>query len=149
MMDGVSTGHRAPNGTSRRGEERPTNTDADKYRPFRLIEDNVLSNLQALIDSTSETDVAQMNATMMAGALTLALAFINKQTLEYAENNGVAGGGRSTNEMTEPKDTDGENQGLQSRILIVSVSDDLASQYIPVMNCIFAAQRKVCFPCSF
>lgn len=31
---------------------------------------------------------------------------------------------------------------LTSRILIVSVSGDLANQYIPVMNSIFAAQRK-------
>ncbi|KAI9790909.1 MAG: RNA polymerase II transcription factor B subunit 4 [Peltula sp. TS41687] len=153
MTDGVST--TTTNGTScpRHDQRRSTNTnnDADKYRPFRLVEDNVLSNLQALIDSTSEPDVAQTNATMMAGALTLALAFINKQTLAYAETNGVAGGGggagggSGTNDMmaVESKDAvDEEMQGLQSRILIVSVSDDLAFQYIPVMNCIFAAQRK-------
>lgn len=148
MTDGVSAGHRAPNGTRSHVEGR-TNSDADKYRPFRLVEDNVLANLQALIDATSETDVARTNATMMAGALTLALAFINKQTLAYAESNGVAGAGSSTNEITESKDADGDQQGLQSRILVVSVSDDLAFQYIPVMNCIFAAQRKVCFHCHF
>jgi transcription initiation factor TFIIH subunit 3 len=38
-------------------------------------------------------------------------------------------------------DTNETPTGLQSRILVVSVSGDLAHQYIPIMNTTFAAQR--------
>ncbi|KAI9834133.1 MAG: General transcription factor IIH subunit 3 [Phylliscum demangeonii] len=129
-------------------------SDANKYRPFRLVEESVMSRLATLIRSTAAADVAHTNATMMAGALTLALAFINKQTLIYAETNGVGragSGGRGSGAANGPSSSDavpdadeagGSLQGLQSRILVVSVSEDSAGQYIPVMNCIFAAQRK-------
>ena len=84
---------------------------------------------------------------MMAGALTLALAYVNKQTLAYADSNGGGGGsGRGGGGgIVEIKDETANLPGLQSRILIISVSSDLAFQYIPVMNCIFAAQRRVGF----
>ena len=142
---------RSRNGTSHGASSKQQRTnvaasDANKYRPFRLVEDNVLLNLKDLISSTAKVDIAQLSATMMAGALTMALAFINKQTLAYSESGGTAGGVSETTDGAESGDVDGEKQGLQSRILVVSVSEDLAFQYIPIMNCIFAAQRKVCVP---
>lgn len=35
------------------------------------------------------------------------------------------------------------------RICILSVTEDASSQYVPIMNCIFSAQKNVCsrFPC--
>lgn len=33
---------------------------------------------------------------------------------------------------------------IKPRILILSVSPDSAQQYIPLMNCIFSAQKMVC-----
>ncbi len=113
--------------------------DANKYRPFRLIETEILSNLRSLIFSTTEEDLSATTTTMMAGALTLALAYINKQTQEYNEFHGGGGGDRGGNDGREPE----RRTMLQSRILVLSVSGDLAFQYIPIMNCIFAAQRSV------
>lgn len=120
----------------------------NKYRPFRIVEEQVTRNLRQLMDSTSGADVAATTSTMMAGALTLALSHINRRSIAWAEAHGgtaagptgavdgdSSGAGRA---VTEPGP-----EGLQSRILIISVSGstDSAHQYIPIMNCIFACQR--------
>lgn len=110
-------------------------SDANKYRPFALIEDSLLTSLRNLISTTTETDVATTSTTQMAGALTLALSYINKATIIFTD----------TDTSSEPAPTGLETTeisvGLQSRILVVSVSGDLAHQYIPIMNTTFAAQR--------
>jgi transcription initiation factor TFIIH subunit 3 len=109
--------------------------NANKYRPFALIEDSLLSSLRELISTTTEADISTTTTTQMAGALTLALAYINKATINYS--------GVTTDTKTAPTgiDTTEAPIGLQSRILVVSVSGDLAHQYIPIMNTTFAAQR--------
>ncbi|KAI9828135.1 MAG: General transcription factor IIH subunit 3 [Thelocarpon impressellum] len=119
------------------GRAHVTADDANKYRPFRLIEDEVMRNLRALMDDTSAKDIAHNNSTMMAGAMTLALSYINKQTIAHGDSANNAGSNDA-----KAEDPAAASQGLQSRILIISVSSDLAFQYIPVMNCIFAAQRR-------
>ncbi|KAH0545560.1 hypothetical protein FGG08_000391 [Glutinoglossum americanum] len=118
-----------------------TADDANKYRPFRLVEDEVMANLRALIDSTTESDLQGTSTTMMAGALTLALAYINRETLAYEESGGGVSSRKDTSIPVGP-DAQEAKPGMQSRILVLSVSGDLAFQYIPIMNCIFAAQRK-------
>ena len=123
--------------------------DANKYRQFRLVEDHVTSSLRSLISSTSEDSLAGTNMTMMAGALSLALTYIHKLAMPVEgttlsgtlqAGGGVAqadgaGGGAGKKDESE--------MSMNARILVVSVSGDLAEQYIPIMNCIFAAQRKV------
>jgi transcription initiation factor TFIIH subunit 3 len=116
--------------------------DANKYRPFRLVEDEVMTNLRALFDSTTESDLRSTSTTMMAGALTLALAYTNRETLAYEESGGGTSGRDDAGASGGPDGAEGK-PGMQSRILVLSVSGDLAFQYIPIMNCIFAAQRKV------
>ncbi|KAI9722051.1 MAG: hypothetical protein M1812_002011 [Candelaria pacifica] len=143
MVDDSIKTKAAPNGTASsppgpQPHNPPiTSDDANKYRPFRLIEHEILTNLRSLIFSTSEDDLTSTTTTMMAGALTLALAYINKQTQEYNEFHGGGSGDRGGNDGREPE----RRTMLQSRILVLSVSGDLAFQYIPIMNCIFAAQR--------
>ena len=109
-------------------------TDANKYRPFRAIEDILMASTRSLISSTSPTTFVNSTTTMLAGALTLALAYINKQTVLTSKpgdiNPSSYGGTTAT------------SQDLTSRILVISVSSDSAMQYIPVMNSIFAAQRS-------
>ncbi|KAL4938307.1 hypothetical protein BDV06DRAFT_57844 [Aspergillus oleicola] len=138
-----------------------TNTSGkqvNKYRPFRVVEEQVTSNLRALMSSTSGTDISASTSTMMAGALTLALSHINRRTIAWAEAHGggdtsslTASGDpdTSTNALLARRSTttqaanDGGAEGLQSRILIISVSSATGSahQYIPIMNSIFACQR--------
>jgi len=53
---------------------------------------------------------------MLSGALSLALCYINRISKE--------------------------NRFIKPRILVLQISPDVSSQYIPVMNCIFSAQKK-------
>jgi transcription initiation factor TFIIH subunit 3 len=117
-------------------EGKPSNlSDANKYRPFALIENSLLASLRELISTTTESDVSTARTTQMAGALTLALSYINKATMTYS---GITPSSKPTITGTEAMDVP---TGLQSRILVVSVSGDFAHQYIPIMNATFAAQR--------
>lgn len=121
----------------------------NKYRPFRIVEEQVTKNLKDLMDSTSTEDLRGNTSTMLAGALTLALSHINRRTIAWAEEHGGAdledaaaeGSGAASGAGRHPAIN--EDERLQSRILIVSVSgsSDSAHQYIPVMNSIFACQR--------
>lgn len=108
---------------------------ANKYRPFALIEDSLLTSLRELIATTTEVDVATTTTTQMAGALTLALSYINKATVKFS------GIGSDSKQASATAETNDKAIGLQSRILVLSVSGDLAHQYIPIMNTTFAAQR--------
>ncbi|PBP20727.1 transcription factor Tfb4 [Diplocarpon rosae] len=109
--------------------------NVNKYRPFALVEDSVLASLRELISTTTQDDVATTTTTQMAGALTLALSYINKASQKFS--------GIDTDSKPAPLSSENADTvtGLQSRILVVSVSGDLAHQYIPIMNTTFAAQR--------
>lgn len=116
--------------------------NANKYRAFALIEDEMTRNLRELLASTTPEELASTTTTMIAGALTLALSYINRITLSLtpASSTGVSGG-------VPMRDVSGPsmqqtNSLVNSRILIVSTSGDLASQYIPLMNLTFAAQHS-------
>jgi transcription initiation factor TFIIH subunit 3 len=114
--------------------------DANKYRPFALVEHELLMSMRELVSSTTEQDLLSSTTTQMAGALTLALSYINKATIAYS--------GTSQDQDDKPSldlndgTTQGIPKGLRSRIFVLSVSGDLAHQYIPIMNTTFAAQNK-------
>lgn len=122
--------------------------DANKYRPFAHVEHSLLNNLRRLVEITTTNAISSTPATMMAGALTMALTYVSKQTaslptatastqFNYSDPTSVAGG----NELSGDAAKGQAAMGLTSRILILSVSGDLANQYIPIMNSIFACQR--------
>lgn len=127
--------------------------DANKYRPFAHIEHALLQNLRHLMDTTTPDSLSSTPSTMIAGALTLALTYISKSTLSlpgttntsssaqfnYSDPTSVSAGGNEVN--PEDSKANQASTGLTSRILILSVSGDLANQYIPIMNSIFASQR--------
>ncbi|KIW33298.1 uncharacterized protein PV07_00156 [Cladophialophora immunda] len=116
-----------------------------KYRPFRLVEEEVLRNLTSLLSGTSPDAVASSSSTMIAGALTLALSYINRESILLTESL-VGSTNASSGSVRDPTAAvagEGATQSLQSRILLISASPstDLAHQYIPIMNAIFACQR--------
>ena len=123
--------------------------DPHKYRPFAHIEHALTTNLRGLMSTTSEASLTSTPATMLAGALTMALAYTSKltacapptsaQNFNYSDPSSVAGG----NDLTDPASADQSSnpQTLRPRVLILSVSGDLAAQYIPIMNAIFASAR--------
>jgi len=107
-----------------------SDVDANTYRPFRLIRDTLLQSLDSLISGTTPEDLSP--TTSIAGALSLALTYINKTSTLLSPTN--------SNANVDPSAT-AQAPSLTSRILILSVSGDLAHQYIPIMNTIFACQR--------
>lgn len=119
--------------------------NSNKYRPFRLIEEELIHNLKTLVNSTSPDTLQEKTSTMIAGALTLALSYINRRSQEYQESlTGIASSlaDQSANQAVAT-DSAHRTNSLQSRILIITLSPstDLAHQYIPIMNSIFACQR--------
>jgi transcription initiation factor TFIIH subunit 3 len=114
--------------------------NANKYRPFLTIEQEILANLRRLLDSTDPDSLAGTTAagcTQIAGSLTTALTYINQQTLLVSPPRE----GMEITLQTTQTAAKTEQKKLISRLLVVSVSSDLADQYISVMNSIFAAQR--------
>ena len=131
MKDGAEQ-----NGTVHKDAEE----NANKYRPFLAIEQEILANLRHLMDDTDPESLAGATAagcTQIAGSLTTALTYINQQTLLMDPPRE----GLEITLQTTQTATQKEQKKLISRLLVVSVSSDLADQYISVMNSIFAAQR--------
>ena len=118
--------------------------ESNKYRPYRLIEEELVRNLQNLMSSTSPKVVHEKSSTMIAGALSLALSYINRRSQEHQELlTGISSSlaDQSASVATDPNSS--TNNTMQARILIITLSPstDLAHQYIPIMNSIFACQR--------
>ncbi|KAH8899694.1 putative transcription factor [Thozetella sp. PMI_491] len=111
---------------------------ASKYPQFAQIESSLLASLRDLIDNTTPGDLAS-TTTQISGALTLALAHINKTSLSITalsnQNTSTAAPGQSASST-------GGLMGLHARILVISVSDSSAAQYIPTMNAVFAAAHS-------
>jgi transcription initiation factor TFIIH subunit 3 len=117
---------------------------SNKFRQFRLVEEELIRNLTTLLTSTTPSHILNSTSTMIAGALTLGLSYINREKVAYAESTGSSNAEATANQTTtDPTTVSSRNAAFQSRILLLSVSPstDIAHQYIPIMNCIFACQR--------
>ncbi|KZT08341.1 transcription factor Tfb4 [Laetiporus sulphureus 93-53] len=93
--------------------------DANTYRPFNVLDSTIMKSLadyvQLLGVSETETPIG------LVGALTKSLCYINRISMISAQNE--------------------QHVGLDPRILVLSVSPDQSSSYIPIMNSIFSAQK--------
>ncbi|KAH6847883.1 transcription factor Tfb4-domain-containing protein [Chaetomium sp. MPI-CAGE-AT-0009] len=125
-------------------------SSANKYPQFAQIENSLLTSLRALINDTTDADLSS-TTTQISGALTLALAHINKTALSFTASSTGAHAATTTGTAMTAGSTVGPNPvsststgggglaGLHARILILSVSDSAPAQYIPTMNAVFAA----------
>ncbi|KAK1836163.1 RNA polymerase II transcription factor B subunit 4 [Podospora conica] len=104
---------------------RPPRPSPNKLPSFAHIESCLLTSLRALLTSTPSTP-SLPTTTQISGALTLALAHINKTALALGD-------------ATTASTPTSAAAGLHARVLILSVSDSPPSQYIPTMNAVFAA----------
>lgn len=112
-------------------------SSANKYGPFASVESSILTSLNEILSETRPEDLTSNNATStpIAGALSMALNYINRLTLALSPNL------TSTNKESLSALGAGSPQlPLNSRILVVSTSGDLANQYVSLMNAMFAAQ---------
>ncbi|CAK7265585.1 RNA polymerase II transcription factor B subunit 4 [Sporothrix epigloea] len=134
-------------------------SSANKFPQFREIEATLLKSVHDLVTSTNESDLEE-TTTLLSGALTLALAHINKTAIlipaaaaaadgkvvsggQNSSNTGAGAGGGTGTGGDAGKKGDGnpasDEVGLHARILVISVSDSSPAQYIPTMNAVFAA----------
>ncbi len=113
-----------------------TADDANHYRPFRQIQTTLLSAISRLYKTTSPDSLTP--TTSIAGALTLALTYTNKQSIALSTTTPSKTNPDPLLPPSDPNST--PSVTLNRRILILSVSGDLAHQYIPIMNTIFACK---------
>ncbi|KAH9821046.1 TFIIH subunit Tfb4/p34 [Melampsora americana] len=92
--------------------------DASTYQTFRIVDDAVSDGVKRLMDFENK-DVMSGQPVGTVSALAKALCHIN----------------RVTKDESKPKDS------IKPRILMISISPDSPGQYIPMMNCIFSAQK--------
>ena len=125
-------------------------SSANKYPQFAQIENSLLTALRTLVHDTSSSDLSS-TTTQISGALTLALAHINRTALSLTASPTAAHAATTTgtgmtagtavgpNSAASTSTSGGGLAGLHARILILSVSDSSPAQYIPTMNAVFAA----------
>lgn len=113
----------------------------NKYRPFAVVENAILQNFEKLLNETEESHLITTPTTLIGGAISLALSYISKSALLHAPV-APSNDAMSMAHLADAESTHIDRVSLTSRILIISVSGDLANQYISVMNSIFAAQRQ-------
>ncbi|KAF9877814.1 transcription factor tfiih subunit [Colletotrichum karsti] len=110
----------------------PNKASANKFPQFAQIETAVLAAVRALVNATTEADLA-CTTTQLSGALTLALSHINKTSMALNETKKAPEGTRTTSSALSR---------LRARIFILSVSDSEPVQYISTMNAVFAAAHS-------
>lgn len=130
------------------GDNSKSNT-SNRYRPFVAVEDTVMKNLRELASSTQPSAESLKSPPLLSGALSIALAYANLQVMQSNPVSGdvsavisSAPGAADLDAHTSALRSAVAGQQMVSRILIVSVSHaDLSSQYIGLMNSVFASQR--------
>ncbi|CAO3607720.1 unnamed protein product [Cunninghamella blakesleeana] len=91
--------------------------NANMYPHFQIVTDQIVESIQDLLSDTDVLDKETYTTSMVTGAFSMALCYINRI--------------RKLDDLGH----------IKPRILILSVSPDSAQQYIPLMNCIFSAQK--------
>ncbi|KAI9893355.1 MAG: RNA polymerase II transcription factor B subunit 4 [Vezdaea aestivalis] len=116
---------------------------ANKYPPFRIVEEEVRDNLEALLGEVDIDTLAKGHPTRLAGALSVALMYTNKQNMKHNLQHGLGESTARSGGVNAPQEADAalDLKRLQSRICVISMSDDDTGQYLPSMNAIFAAQK--------
>ncbi|EPS97727.1 hypothetical protein FOMPIDRAFT_147470 [Fomitopsis schrenkii] len=95
--------------------------DADTYRPFKVLDGTVMRTIAEHVENLGPSDLEK--PVELVGALTKSLCYINRIT------------------ATSSAQSAEQTASLDPRILILSVSPDQSSSYIPIMNSIFSAQK--------
>ncbi|KAH0588927.1 hypothetical protein H2248_004712 [Termitomyces sp. 'cryptogamus'] len=101
--------------------------DPNSYPPFKLVDSTVVTRIMDELDELGEHLLSAPSS--LVGALTKALCYVNRITLPSSS--------------TPNKRADALDPAIlpDPRILVLSVSPDLSTSYIPIMNAIFSAQK--------
>ena len=96
-----------------------------QYEKFTMVERTVRQQLQQVINEIS-LDKPLNGESLISGALTMALCYVAR-----LEREKIAG------------------EKIYSRILVITASNDSATQYMNYMNIFFTAQKMVCYTFVF
>ncbi|KAI0743547.1 transcription factor Tfb4 [Daedaleopsis nitida] len=99
-------------------------TNPNTYRPFKTLDETVMASIAERLESY--VGVSEEESIGLVGCMTKALCYINRTITTAATS---APGGEGAAASVDP------------RILVLSVSPDQSSTYIPIMNSIFSAQK--------
>ncbi|CAE7146001.1 unnamed protein product [Rhizoctonia solani] len=100
--------------------------EANTYHGFRSVDDALMDKIQSELAAVSELDAQKPIA--LVPSLTQALCQVNRVSAPERK-------------LASEKPTSTSVSATDSRILILSVSPDASTPYIPFMNCIFSAQK--------
>lgn len=106
-----------------------------KYNEFHVVRENLIKSTK---DAMSQPFNPKKSTPNLSSALSLALCYINRVQQQMAPTF------TSESEKTSTTETNSNKKQittLDSRILILQISPDISAQYIPIMNCIFSAQK--------
>ncbi|PWN47393.1 transcription factor Tfb4 [Violaceomyces palustris] len=113
--------------------------DANTYQHFRHVDNAVLQGIRKMAREVSEkdqTDTASNQATLgIVSAMSQALCQLNRLTMTDQTGSEQSLSGKTPGTLAA-------KSSMSSRILILSATPDASTQYIPMMNCIFGAQKK-------
>ncbi|GLB37602.1 putative transcription factor [Lyophyllum shimeji] len=101
--------------------------DANSYPPFKLVDSTIVTRVMEEFDEQAEITDEAPNS--LVSALAKALCYVNRVTLPTTTTSSKQAEGRDPTILPDP------------RILVLSVSPDLSTSYIPIMNAIFSAQK--------
>ncbi|EPQ57290.1 transcription factor Tfb4 [Gloeophyllum trabeum ATCC 11539] len=102
------------------------NVNPNMYHPFQVVDSRVVTRIEEELESLDQSE--EEAPIGLVGALTKALCYINRIIHPSASQ---SSGTTSEDPTTLP----------DPRILVLSVSPDLSTSYIPIMNSIFSAQK--------
>ncbi|KAJ7268761.1 TFIIH subunit Tfb4/p34 [Mycena haematopus] len=103
--------------------------DANAFPPFQAVDSAVVQRIMAELDALELREDEEEAPTALVSAFAKALCYVNRMTLPPNANSKAQANAFHPGVLPD------------SRILILSVSPDLATSYIPIMNSIFSAQK--------
>ncbi|KAF8904473.1 transcription factor Tfb4-domain-containing protein [Gymnopilus junonius] len=109
--------------------DRPTPIDPNSYPPFKRLDSTVTARITAQLAA----DIHPEEPSALVGAITKALCCLSCSS-RHCESNLLFL--PDINRLSL-----GHDEASDPRILVLSVSPDLATSYIPIMNSIFSAQK--------
>ncbi|GAA5979268.1 hypothetical protein JCM11641_001977 [Rhodosporidiobolus odoratus] len=122
--------HLFPSSSSSTASTSSATADSNIYQQFRIVDEQLAEGVkQMMADMPEEAD----GGVNLVGALSMALCHINRLSTMTDLSFSTA------TSTTTPATS---SRKAKPRIVILSVTPDASSQYVPIMNCIFTAQKS-------
>mgnify|MGYP002712112646 FL=1 len=127
-----SSPHVHPDTHSRRTSQ---DTHVSACLPFKQMDDAVFHGMHALFDDARDGARGPVG---MVRALALALCHMHRLSTVLSESTTTDPHSGALGARTRR----GINTSFLQRILVLSATPDVSAQYVPMMNCIFSAQKQ-------